>query len=251
MADEKISALTAMVSTDLDSSDYFPIVDATGPTTKRTTLSSLTTYQKTAGCGRWTTLSTSVYTATPATTSQITTTDLRTTVYKGMPLKYAYGGTTYYGIATAVEAAYIDVAGATLDTGTALTSLAYGTPEMAVTLQWYIAGDYDAGVANLLSAYKWKQRAGYLVQYCAKHITDDTGAAQPTLNLLAGGSAVGTQATNLGITMATTWTTNTNIAISTSNYSIDYDDEIVPKVTGAGTNGDATGLSVCAIVVLP
>jgi len=73
---------------------------------------------------RWT-QTTGTFTATPASTSTLTmTTDLTASIKAGMPLRYAIGGTTYYGRVAAIASNLLTVNGAPLSGD--VTALCYG-----------------------------------------------------------------------------------------------------------------------------
>lgn len=207
---------------------------------------------------RWMTIPADFYTATPATTSTVTMSDT-SDLEVGLPVRYTYGGTAYYGVVTAVTAnTLLTIAGATLDTGTAITKLEVGRPELVVQIPFFVSGAYGDGVADLLLAdmnasSRWKLADGYVVAYEAAHATVDTGSPQPSINVKVAGNLVGTENTNNGLVMSgtiNTWVKSSAIAISTANYGISLDDAIEVRCTVAGGNADASDLSGNIIVVL-
>lgn len=209
---------------------------------------------------RWMLVSDSTYTATPASTSTITFSDT-TGLAVGMPIKYTYSSTTYYGIITAVsEDALVTIAGATLSTGAALTALYVSSTERALQVDVTIGGTYDGGSpADILSTvgmryFKWQKADAYLVKFSVTHATADTGANQPYVNVKIGSGLVSTANTNKGLQLSTAgaWVDTIDsypVAISTSNYDITQDAALEISLTAAGSNNDAAHLTVSMVFV--
>lgn len=199
------------------------------------------------GASFWTE-TTGTFTATPASTSTLTmTTDLTATIKVGYPLKYAIGGTTYYGIVTAITSNLLTVAGAPL--GGDVTALYYGNPERVIQATYAING-YFADAANttllktdLLADEKWTQAKAYLTMISHIVGTDDSGANQPRVTAYVNGAAVGTSNTNAGEEVAETWT-DTVVAINTSNYDVNYGETVEIATDANGSNNDAQNLTV-------
>lgn len=249
MPDSEIYNLTE--NTVVSPSDAIPHDDDVGgtPTTKYWTGETLL-----AG---WLTIETSKYTTTPATTSTITMSDT-SDFAMGDAVRYAYGGTTYYGVITAVSTnTSITLAGATLDTGQALTELSVGGKGKVVQMPVFISGAYGDGVADLvladMNAYiRWKLGNAWLVTFEFTHATADTGASQPKVNVKVATNAVSSNDSNNGLQLSTagTWAVNSAIAINTTNYIVEQNDAIEIACTVAGTNGDASNLSGNLIFIL-
>ena len=209
----------------------------------------------------WTLVAGSKYTATPASTSTITMSDTSDFTI-GTPVKYVYNGATYYGIVTAINAnALLTIAGATLATGGGandLTALYAGTPERVVNVEYFVGTAYGGAVQDIFSAvtyerHKWQHADAYLVAFGATNGVADTGVAQPKVNVKVAGNLVSTSDSNKGISVSATpgtWTDNTAVDISTTNYDIARGDAIDIRCTEAGTNGDADCLSVSLVFVL-
>jgi hypothetical protein len=252
------SAYSAATGSGLHEDDLFNVWDtsASSGNVLRCTFDVLRDYLTNYGGGRWRKIDTADFTATPASTSTITfSVDYTGSVKPGMPIKYAISGTTYYGMLTTVASGLWTIAGATM--GGALQSLYVGTPEMLRTINFYVPGVYDAGVADQLCAVTWYGPPAYVVNFAAAHVTPDGGATEPKLNIEVAGSAVSSNDTNLGITMsasANTWVshhTASPIAINTTNYSIAFGEEIRPTLTAAGAAGTtAADLSVTVAIVV-
>jgi len=227
-------------------------------TEKKLTLSSLTAHVvEQARTLPWTEVDAAKYTATPASTSTITMSDTSDFAV-GVPVKYAYGGTTYYGVVTAVSSnTLLTIAGAALDTGVALTALSVGIPEMMHVEEIVVTSQFGDTAQDILAEVeerylKWQRADAYLVAFSGTLHWIDSGAAQPKINVKIEGSLVGTQDSNKGITLsavAGTWVDSSAVAISAANYSIVRGEDIEIRCTEAGTTGDAESLSVSLVFV--
>ena len=95
---------------------------------------------------RWKWIANEVFTATPASTSRITMSDT-TQMAEGLPLRYRWNDTLYYGIITAVSAnAYVDLAGAPLNASYSLQGLWVGLPEMVAIETFNLDGVFGPGL---------------------------------------------------------------------------------------------------------
>lgn len=235
--------------------DRLPIQEASGDLTKHATLADL--FDAARDRARWLPIDASRYTATPASTSRITMSDT-SGLSVGLPIRYTYGGTTYYGrIKTVSTNAHIDVQGAPLDTGQDLTALEVGRPELVVVRRWTIPGTYADGVADLLAADaneadEWEHPTGHLVHARAWHKTADSSTTEPTVNVKVGGSRVLTGNGGAGIAMggAEAWQDNGDVAIDTATYQVARDDALEVECSSAGGTGDASDLTVLAVFVV-
>lgn len=194
---------------------------------------------------------------TPASTSTINMTNTSDVVV-GSPVKYVYGGLTYYGIVTAVSAnALITIAGAPLVVLSSITALYVGTPDMVTQMDFLVEDTYGDDVQDIFSAisyerHRWGKSAAYLVQFSAAHGVVDTGASQPKLNVKINDIIVSTEDASRGLQLsavAGTWTNSSAVAIDTRYYKIERGKAIELRCTAAGTNGDADVLSVTCIFV--
>jgi len=205
----------------------------------------------------WTLMATSKYTAEPASTSTITMSDTSDMVV-GRAIKYAYGGTTYYGMVTAITTnTNITLAGAPLVTGggSNLTALYLGAPEKLVQMSLFVSGTFaDATNDDLLksdmkSPKKWVGPSAYLVRFSATTAVADTGANQPEVNVSVDGSSVCNNANHLTLTGQWAYPA-TVVDIATANYEIGWGDEIEVECKNTGSNADAEDLTVeCSIVL--
>ena len=196
------------------------------------------------------------FTATPASTSTLTMTADRTgTIKIGCGLKYAYGGTTYYGIVSAIAADLLTVAGATLNVGADVTALYWCPPERVIQVDFFVSGKFaDAANTALLNsdvntAFEWNLGKAYCVLIRHKVKTDDSGANQPRVTISIAGAVVGTDNSNAGQAVAETWS-STVVGINVSNYDINPDEAIEIVTDANGSNDDAENLTVSAIFVL-
>jgi hypothetical protein len=249
----KISQLPE--STSITTADEFVCV--TGGVTKRAKASVLTS--DVAKFGQfYEEISTTKYTAAPNSTSRILMSDT-SDMEAFRPLRYTYNSNVYYGLVAAISSnTHIDVLGATLNTGQALTKLEIGTKDAVVQMPFFISGVYGNGtdatlLASDMNAYvRWKESDAYLVQYEVTHKTADTGGTQPKVQVYLGGNAVSTDNTNTGVSVHATpgtWTESSAIGIHTTNYAIARNESIEIGVT-AGSNSDAANLSGNLVFVL-
>lgn len=182
--------------------------------------------------------------------------DLTAVIVPGMPLKYVYGSTSYYGICLGISATHLAVAGAPLVLGTSLTALYYGPTSRVVQVRFYKDGDYDGGVADIAcdGEFIWVGPPAYLVHWYQKHKSSDGGASNPYVNLEINGSVVSTMgnsaAADKGYQPTTSFVAHSPVAIKTGNYDVVMGNVVNPTITVAGSNGDAAGLSICALFVL-
>lgn len=225
---------------------------------KMTALSELADYVQGANTDpSWTTISATKYTATPASTSTIPCSDTSDFAV-GKALKYAYNGTTYYGIVTAISTnALVTIAGAPLNVSHDLTSLQIGAPGQVEVMDIQVAGAYADNTEDILAGtanryIRWRKSAAYLVAISATHKTADTGASQPKLNAKVAGNLVSTEDSNAGLQLSTAgaWVNGSTVAISAANYIVYMNDSIELRVTAAGSNGNAANLSACLVFVL-
>jgi hypothetical protein len=249
-----IAALDS-VTTHLSTDVFYCYQTATG---KKTTLADISAYVVgQVALQPWTEISASDYTATPASTSTVTMTDT-SALAVGYPVKYTYSGSTYYGIVTAISAnALLTIAGAPLNTGADISALYVGRPERVVQRTMVVDTAFGDAVQDMsavtLHRGRWELADAYLVTFAATSGYVDTGASQPKVNVKLGGNLVSTNDTNKGVTLSGTpgtFTENSAVAVSTTNYDLTRGDAIDVRCTEAGTNGDAECLCVEMTFVL-
>ena len=178
-------------------------------------------------------------------------------VFVGTPLKYKYGGTMYYGMCTAITSTRIVICGAPLAPNASLTELYVGCPERVVTVALGVGGSYDTGLGALapLPQYVWQGAKAYLVSYDVRHVTDDTGAVNPYVNVGVNGVVVSASGDGVAADKGTlvdnaAWTTNSPVAIKVGSYDVNRGEVVTPWIGTQGSNTDATILSVVATFVL-
>lgn len=204
---------------------------------------------------RWTYVPTASYTATPASTSTITTgVDLTSLVKDGSPIRYTIGGVVYYGQVTAVTSVLITIRGAPLSGD--ITKLEIGTSRLIEQVQLFVGSAYgdatntDLMYTDMKTKIPWCIGKAYCVYFSAMQAGVDTGT-EPKVNLLINGQRVSTNDSNLGIQLTTAGTIvdNSAVAINTTNYDINRGELITAECSAAGQSGDAENLTITAIFV--
>jgi hypothetical protein len=228
-------------------------------TAKKTTIGDISDYIVDQAQDRpWSEVNSSKYTATPPSTSTITMSD--TTDFEiGYPVKYTYGGQTYYGVVTAISAnSLLTIAGPALNVAQEVTALYAGTPERVIYKDFFIDTAAFNAAQDIFSAvtyqrYRWNMGPAYLVSFSGTLGSLDTGANQPKINVKVAGNLVSTDDSNKGLTLSSvagTWVDNTAATVSSSYYDIDRHDAVDIRCTEAGTNGDAYCLTATLVFVL-
>ncbi len=203
----------------------------------------------------WSLVAAANYTATPLDTDALAMSDTGK-MKVGLPIKYTIGGTTYYGVVSAVvEDASIGIFGAPM--GGDLTALHVGPAQRVVPVRCFVGGTYgDDVVATLLKTdmktyERWEWPTAYLVHFACVHAAVDTGD-EAKINVNVNGAPVSTNDTNLGVQLgaADTWVNNSAVAINVSNYDIQWHEALEINCTEAGGTGDAEDLTVACVFVL-
>ena len=202
------------------------------------------------GTSTWTEITD--FTATPASTSTITTTsDLTGSIAIRTPLRYAIGGTTYYGIVTAITSNLMTIAGAPLSS--TITSLYSGDVARVKTDVIVVNGYYaDASNTTLIESdlfmkggFIWTNAKAYIVEVLYVQAANDSGATQPKINFTIASSDLLTADASISTTLA-----NSVVNINSANYDVNFGEAIEIDVT-KGTNGDAHDLTVYYVAVFP
>jgi hypothetical protein len=203
----------------------------------------------------WSLIAAAQYTAEPASTSVITMASPQTYFKAGQPVKYTYGGQTYYGLVIGVvDNTSITLRGAPLVTGggSNLTALYAGKMERVVAVSMFVSGAYGDGaqatllVTDMKSPLWWSTGKAYLASVEATHLTVDTGT-EPIINIkIAGDSALSTGIT-LGAAQALCYG---GVALDTAKYDINPGEALDVACTTAGGTGDAKDLTVQCVFVL-
>jgi len=250
MADSAIGSLPSIGTVADD--DVLAIVDTSANLTKKVSASAM---RAALGVDGWREIASSKYTALPTSSSTIAMTDTSDFAV-GMAVRWTQSGTDYYGIVSAVSASTsITVHGPALSTSVNITALYAGDDSRIVQRDVLISGNYGDGAADLIasdnkSAWRWNGPAAHLVHFAAIHNSDDTGANQPKVNVKVGGNAVSTNDSNNGVQVGTTWQDNPAAEVNASNYAVSNGDAIEIACTVAGSNGDASDLTVGIVFVL-
>lgn len=179
----------------------------------------------------------------------------------GRPIRYGdVAGTWNYGMVTAVADAgatlTITIGGAPMDVAhDALCQWGLWGLIREISLsdpgQFADAADTTLLRNDLLMFYRWRHGRAYLVRFSVLPTADDTGAAQPRINVdLAGANPVSTSNGNAGLAVNDAAWQSTVVDISTANYDVDFGDTIEVRADANGTNDDAVNLSVQMIFVL-
>lgn len=204
---------------------------------------------------------TTKYTANPSTTSVILMSNT-SDFFVGLPVRYKYNATYYYGQCTAITAnTSITIAGAALAPASALTELAVGQYGHLSIVTFFVSSTYGNGSGDLIAAdmntyFKWIGPKSYLATFSCVHKVADTGAlgatAQPKINVKINGSNVSTNDSNNGVQLSLTpgtWTDNSAVAVDVALYDVNYGEAIEINCTVGGQVGDATNLTVMCVFV--
>jgi len=253
----EIATFTAALDPIATLADADLIYCVQGGVAKKLTASTLAGYAVTAANELpWQEIDGSKYTTTPTSTSTIAMTDTSDLAI-GMPVKYTYSSTDYFGIVTSISTnASITIAGAPLDIAHDLSALWVDTVRPAEQVDYTVWNVYDGDVqdifANIDGRYvKWQKAKAYLVGFSVNHVQADTGATQPSVNVKINGSLVSTEDSTHGPQLSTagTWVDSSAVAINTSNYDINRGEAVEVRCTVPGTNGDAECLNISLIFV--
>lgn len=203
----------------------------------------------------WLTLPSDIYVSIPSTTSTIEISNTAN-IRVGMAIRFVQNFQFFYGIVVSiVDNVSITIAGAPFSTSDDVTSLAVGDASRVIQVRYFIQGVYAAAANPILASVGgqfdlWAQSEAYLVTYSVQHGVDDS-TSNPSVNLDIAGSTVSTANSNNGVQVSSGgWSDNPDVAINTSNYAVDFRQDLEVVVTVAGGTGDAEDLSVVATYVL-
>lgn len=203
----------------------------------------------------WRVVPAASFTATPASTSTITMgVNLTASILVGMALEYVIGGVTYYGQVSAIASNLLTVRGAPLSGDVTALSYGGGTVSEIVIAVRGLYEDADNSTLVLTdnqSQILWEKQTSYMVAFKAYTISHDSGGTHGAVTPMVNGAAVGTSNSNTGVLLAAdgTWYGSV-VDINTTNYIITPSSPIDIKVT-KGTAGDASALTLIAIIVTP
>ena len=256
----KITDLTE--ATTFAGTDYLPIVQ--GGSTKRISAATFITDTVDHALAvvaaqpevRWRAIDTDDYSATPSSTSRISTTSDQ--FQPGMPVRYKYGGVFYYGVVGTVSVGvYADVRGPAMNIASPLQEVAIGGPERVAQYDIFLSGAYAAAlglrVASVMQTYcRWMMGPARLVSFAAAHVLPDSGT-EPKINVTIGGDEVSLQDSGNGIQLSATAATFVEASLASidpTRYAIEYGELIDIEVKNRGTSFNASDLTVSIVFVL-
>lgn len=229
-------------ATSVSASHQYVLFDATKKATRDITADKLR--RDVRNQERWLAIDPSKFTSTPnsGTTNRIDFSDT-TGIEERMPARWTIGGRRVHGLVKNVSAnSSVDVYGPTLTLTQDVTEFAIGRPDSAVLFSFraiaavggVTVADYMATTYN--NYHVWRGPPAYLSFYAAnvRQATAPTFKINPTIR----GERVGTEDSNLGITMANGDTSRalaTEGAIDIDNYRIAHGDAFDFDVTATGT----------------
>jgi len=173
--------------------------------------------------------------------------------YPGRPIRYKDTAAYYYGIVTAYSYGTVTLAGAPMDTSHA-TVLEWGNMTKVIQVPLAISGACmgTASVQLLIDKLKtrrvWYGPTAYLVQIAHRVETVDTGATQPKVNMVVNGTRICTANSNAGLPVAAAWSAS-GVQINPTFYDINYGETYDISTDGAGTNDNASDLTVIGTFV--
>lgn len=180
------------------------------------------------------------------------TSDLTGTVKVGFPLKYTIGGTTYYGIVSAIAANLLTVAGVALSGD--VTALSYGglgrVDQLTVTIPstYEDADEHNLIVSDLKSSFIWGKSTAYLVCFSLYTDTAD-GSADGKASVEIADDECNLQADGFILAAAKTYYPS-GIAVDPTAYNIE-NGEALEITAHKGTGGDASDLTAKLAFVAP
>ena len=185
------------------------------------------------------------YTATPASTSTITTLIDRTgAIFAGTPICYEIAGVRYIGVVTNITIDTITIAGPPLSGD--IQALYLGVSEMIGQVDYVIPGAFSAIAEDeLIKTFQkshsvWRGRPAYLV-WIGNIVQVLDSTVQPKINVTINGSAVSTDNGGDGIAIGVVLQ-STSVGIDPATYKIENGDVIEVTTTQGGT-GDASDLT--------
>jgi len=193
------------------------------------------------------------YNSTPAGPSTISMNLDRTAhIAAGMPIKYwTTAGGWGYGVVTSITSNQLVFAGMPMSGN--INALFVGTSEMVCSIDYLIPGSYASSANNsLIQTFQksfsiWQGPPARLVRISHRALSADSGTA-PRVTASINGNPVGTDNSNTGLPVSTSWT-HTAYGINGSYNSINLGDSIELRTTQGGS-GDSTFLTVSLVFVL-
>ena len=205
---------------------------------------------------RWVLVDPSKYTSAPSGPLKVDMSDT-TDIFPGDPVRFTQGGVFTYGIVNVVTpSTSIEILGWNLN-GISITEMAIGKAEMIFEIVFNVEGGYGSTIRQDLLAgimktgYRWRGKAGHLVQVSAYNSQADTTLA-PVVNVLLNGSRTIQDGTDpkFGIAVTGNGVWNNSNFINSATGTISRNQDIELEITGAGTAGDALNLTAHLIFLL-
>lgn len=179
-------------------------------------------------------------------------------LYPGTPVKILdtnTDGVYKIGIVTTHNAVtgLVTIAGPALKADVSTVNELYAgvnTVAKCAQVNIHLPGSWDTASSTLIEDIakqflRWHRGRAYLVRVDTKTDVQDTGAAQPTINVTVGGNEVLTT----DLTTGTSWVSSA-VNVDINEYGVDYQDAIEIKVVTQGTNQDSSDLTVSLTFVL-
>lgn len=186
------------------------------------------------------------FTATPASTSTLTMlADMTGSIYAGMPLEYVIGGTTYYGIVSAIASNLLTLAGPPFSGD--VTALYYGGGTVRNILI-HVSNTLSTETKVLANIHKsplvWTYSPSYIVRQ-AFYVDDRASGVAAGIDIT--GTLLGTGSGFLGLLVNKTWYSSV-VDIDPAAYAVTFGQSIEVE---AVVTGDATNLTILITVVTP
>lgn len=188
-----------------------------------------------------------VFNTTPASASSIAMLyDMRSAMPVGTPIKYlTSNGGPYHGIVTAITNTLLTIAGPPLSGN--IYMIWVGPPELVSQVDYLIPGAYAAAAnATLIQSFQksfsiWQGPPAHLVRISHRALVADSGTA-PRVTASINGYVVGTDNTNTGLPVITSWS-HTTSGIHHTDNRVALNDVIELRTTQGGS-GNSTYLTV-------
>ena len=197
----------------------------------------------------------SVYSSIPTGSHRIDFTDT-SAMRRGRCTRIVQGGITYHHIVTDVAADHVILAGPSLSTVVAMSSLAILDPSRSGQVDVLLSDAYEAAgnATDLIaretrSRFVWSLPEARLARATARHETPNTGADQPHLNVTVGGAAVFLDSGGNGLQLPPTAATVEAVQADASNYVVEFGD-VIELDLSASTDRRSFDLTVSLQFVL-
>lgn len=181
--------------------------------------------------------------------------DLQALLPVGTPVRWKDANGTGWARVLGVSATEVAIMGDPIERGEPLTELAVGAAELATAIQLVVQDAYGDDASDLIAddlkmLLPWPLPPARLVGFAVRHDADDAGADQPTVNVEVGGNPIAAELADAGLSVSTTLQESPATTINQANADLDAGDLIEVVCTAAGTDGDASDLTVIIWAVL-